>query len=116
MSIFHHEELYRTPELMRQAANATITVCGAGALGANVVETLARSGIGRVRVVDRDRVEERNLSTQPYGRTDVGGLKAKVLANALYRAVGATIEARAETLTEDNAAKLLAGSELVIDT
>jgi molybdopterin-synthase adenylyltransferase len=116
MSIFHHEELYRTPEFMRRASGVAITVCGAGALGANVVETLARSGVGRLRVVDRDRVEERNLSTQPYGRADVGGLKAKILANALYRAVGASVEARAETLTPDSAAKLLADSTLVIDT
>src|SRR5690242_4480485 len=106
MSIFRHEELYRTSDVMRRAANAAVAVCGAGALGANVVETLARSGLGRLRAIDRDRVEERNLSTQPYGRGDVGGLKAKVLANGLYRAVGAVVEARAETLTAANAAKL----------
>ena len=31
-------------------------------------------------------MEERNLSTQPYYRSDIGAFKAKILANALYRA------------------------------
>jgi tRNA A37 threonylcarbamoyladenosine dehydratase len=44
--------------------NLPVTVCGAGALGANT-ESLARSGFGQLTVVDRDRIEERNLSTQP---------------------------------------------------
>jgi molybdopterin/thiamine biosynthesis adenylyltransferase len=43
-----------------------VTVCGAGALGANITENLARSGAGSLVVIDRDRIEERNLSTQPY--------------------------------------------------
>jgi tRNA A37 threonylcarbamoyladenosine dehydratase len=33
-------------------------------IGANT-ESLARSGFGKLTVVDRDRIEERNLSTQP---------------------------------------------------
>lgn len=40
-----------------------VTVCGAGALGANLVETLARSGYGKLRVIDCDRIETGNLST-----------------------------------------------------
>src|SRR5947209_8722244 len=113
---FFHERLYRTPELMARLRELLVTVCGAGALGANIVESLARSGFGRLRVVDRDRVEERNLSTQPYYRSDIGAFKAKILGNALYRALGLTVDARAEELTTANAGKLLIGSSLVIDT
>src|SRR4051812_34669231 len=93
-----------------------VTVRGAGALGANSAESLTRSGFARLTIIDRDRVEERNLSTQPYYRSDIGAFKAKILANTLFRALGATVDARAEELTTPNAGKLLAGSDLVIDT
>src|SRR5713101_7531224 len=116
MSIYYHEQLYRTPKLMARAREMAVTVCGAGALGANITESLARSGFARLRVIDRDRIEERNLSTQPYYRSDIGAFKAKILGNALYRALGVTVDARAEELTAANAGKLLAGSSLVIDT
>lgn len=116
MSVFHHEQLYRSDEVMRQLRDFAVTVCGAGALGANVTESLARQGFAKLRVIDRDRVEERNLSTQPYYRSDIGAFKAKILTNALYRAMGVTVDGRAEELTATNAAKLLNGSALVIDT
>lgn len=113
MSIFYHEQLYRSGEVMRRVSEQPVTVCGAGALGANITESLARSGFARLRVIDRDRVEERNLSTQPFYRADIGAHKAKILANSLYRAVGAGVEARAVELRNDNARKLLDG--VVVD-
>jgi len=116
MSIYYHEQLYRSLDLMARVREMAVTVCGAGALGANIVESLARSGFARLRVIDRDRVEERNLSTQPYYRSDIGAFKAKILANVLFRALGVTADARAEELTPGNAEKLLKGSALVIDT
>jgi molybdopterin/thiamine biosynthesis adenylyltransferase len=93
-----------------------ITVCGAGALGANILENLARSGLANLKVIDCDRIEERNLSTQPYYRADVGSLKAKILSSSLYRALGVKLQAETEKLTEKNVAKLLGESRLVIDT
>ncbi len=116
MDAFHHERVYRTEEVMRRWRDFAVTVCGAGALGANVTESLARQGFAKLRVIDRDRVEERNLSTQPYYRSDIGAFKAKILTNTLYRALGVTVDGRAEELTAANAGKLLNGSALVIDT
>jgi molybdopterin-synthase adenylyltransferase len=115
MSIYFHERLYRSAETMSRLAGFRVTICGAGALGANIAESLARSGFAALRVVDRDRVEERNLSTQPYHRSDVGAMKAKVLSNGLYRAVAVAVDARAEELTPSTAGKLLGGSDLVVD-
>jgi molybdopterin/thiamine biosynthesis adenylyltransferase len=115
MNSFYHEQLYRTPALMARLGECYVTVCGAGALGANIAESLARMGFRRLRVVDRDRIEERNLSTQPYYRSDAGASKARVLANALYRALGVEVDARNVELTGANAPKLLDGSALVVD-
>lgn len=100
---------------MARLGEFRVTVCGAGALGANIAESLARMGFRELRVVDRDRIEERNLSTQPFYRSDAGAFKARMLANDLYRALGVEVDARSEELTQANAAKLLAGSALVVD-
>ncbi len=116
MSIFFHEQLYRSPEIMTKLKNLSITICGAGALGANITENLARSGFSKLRVIDYDRIEERNLSTQPYYRADIGAFKVKILTNSLYRALGIKIDGQSQKLTVENASKLLAKSELVIDT
>lgn len=115
MSIFFHEQLYRTDTVMAKLKEFPVTICGAGALGANLAENLARAGFGKLKVIDRDRIEERNLSTQPYYRSDVGAFKAKILANNLYRAIGTKVEAETKELTATNAAQLLKGSRLIVD-
>jgi hypothetical protein len=96
-------------------AETPITVCGVGALGGNLAETLARMGFARLRLVDRDRVETRNLSTQPYLRAEVGVPKARALANTLYRAVQAKVEPVVAELAAKNARELLKGGALIVD-
>jgi tRNA A37 threonylcarbamoyladenosine dehydratase len=115
MSIFFHEQLYRSNPLMTKLKNYPVTICGAGALGANIAENLARSGFEKFTVIDCDRIEERNLSTQPYYRADVGAFKAKILANNLYRAIGTKIDAKTKELTSANTPQLLKDSQLIID-
>jgi molybdopterin-synthase adenylyltransferase len=113
---FFHERLQRSEEVMNRLREFRVTVCGAGALGANIVESLARQGAANLRVIDRDRVEERNLSTQPYYASDVSAFKAKILANSLYRALGSKVDTKSEELNETNVARLLQDAQLVIDT
>jgi molybdopterin-synthase adenylyltransferase len=100
---------------MTKLRDFPVTICGGGALGANIAESLARSGFGKLCVIDKDRIEERNLSTQPYYRSDVGAYKAKILTNSIYRALGITIEGISKELTAANAPQLLSNSKLVID-
>ncbi|HLO49817.1 MAG TPA: ThiF family adenylyltransferase [Kamptonema sp.] len=116
MSILFHEQLYRSAAVMSLLKKLPVTVCGAGALGANITENLVRSGFENLKVIDRDRIEERNLSTQPYYRSDVGAFKAKILANNLYRALGVKVDAQSKELTAANAATLLTNSGLIVDT
>lgn len=115
MSIFYHEELYRSNELIHKIKRLNVTICGAGALGGNITESLARSGFGLLKVIDFDRIEERNLSTQPFQKSDIGAFKAQMMSNILYRAVGAKIDGVIKKLEENNVHKLLRGSDLVID-
>src|SRR5256885_6497537 len=111
-SPFFHEQRHASLEPF---ASRAITICGAGALGGNLAETLARMGFSRIKIIDKDRVEMRNLSTQPYSRAEIGSPKARAIANMLYRAVQAKIDPVIAELTTANAATLLQGSELVVD-
>jgi molybdopterin/thiamine biosynthesis adenylyltransferase len=58
-------------------------VAGAGNIGSHLAPQLARAGIGLLRIVDRDTVEEKNLAQQDYGPQDVGRGKAEALARRL---------------------------------
>lgn len=62
-------------------AQATMIVVGAGALGNELVKNLALIGVGRIVVVDMDRVENSNLARCVFFRArDEGAPKASVLA------------------------------------
>jgi molybdopterin/thiamine biosynthesis adenylyltransferase len=113
---FHHEQLYRGADLLARLAAARVTLCGAGALGSHLADNLVRQGLGALKVIDRDRVEQHNVSTQLYGESDVGAWKVEVLRNRLFRAAGVEIEAVNRELTERTARGLLKDSGLVVDT
>lgn len=53
-------------ETMARLAKAHILVVGVGAVGGACVEALARSGVGRLTLVDGDTFEETNLNRQPF--------------------------------------------------
>jgi hypothetical protein len=113
---FHHEQLYRGAESLAKLAGVQVTLCGAGALGSHLADNLVRQGFGSLRVIDRDRVEEHNVSTQLYGESDVGAWKVEVLRNRLFRAAGVEIEAIAKEITDRNARSLLKDGGIVLDT
>jgi molybdopterin/thiamine biosynthesis adenylyltransferase len=115
-SKFLHEEIYRGAESVAKLAEPQVTICGAGALGSHLADNLARQGFRKLRVIDRDRVEEHNVSTQLYGAADVGAWKVEVLRNRLFRAVEIELDAVSKELTDRTARSLLKGSDIVIDT
>jgi hypothetical protein len=112
---FHHEVLYRGDEALARLAQTRLVVCGAGAVGSNLVNNLVRQGFRSFRVIDDDRVESHNVGTQTYGGSDVGAFKVEVLQADVFRTVGVEIEAERKRLTEKNVDKLLGGADVVID-
>jgi molybdopterin-synthase adenylyltransferase len=113
---FHHEELYRGADLAAKLAAVRVTLCGAGALGSNLADTLARQGFRQIRVIDRDRIEQHNVSTQLYGEGDVGAWKVEVLRSQLFRDTGIEIEAINKELSDRTVAKYLKDAGVVLET
>ncbi len=113
---FHHEAIYRGADSLSKLAGLRATLCGAGALGSQLADNLARQGVQHLRVIDRDRIEEHNVGTQLYGESEVGAWKVEVLRQRLFRATGIEIAPLRKELTERTARGLLQDAGLVIDT
>lgn len=112
---FPHEQLYRGDGALARLAATRVTLCGVGALGSHLADNLVRQGFGALRVIDRDRVEEHNVSTQLYGEAEVGVWKVEALRNRLFRAVGVEVEALARELSARTARSLLEKGGIVLD-
>lgn len=98
---------------------ATVAVAGCGALGSVQAEILARAGIGRLRLIDRDFVEFSNLQRQfLFDESDARDALPKAMAAARHLEK-INSEVRIEPLVADlaasNAADLLEGVDLVLD-
>ncbi|HEY4211998.1 MAG TPA: HesA/MoeB/ThiF family protein [Steroidobacteraceae bacterium] len=94
-----------------------ILVIGCGGLGVPVIGYLAGAGVGRLGLVDSDRLEPSNLHRQTmYALSDVGQLKSE-LAVVRARALNPDVEARAHSLrlNAGNAENLVSQYDLVID-
>lgn len=100
-------------------ARASALVVGVGALGSSIAVQLVRSGIGRVTLVDGDRVELSNLHRQVlYAEVDVRAGRPKVeAARERLAAMNGEVEIRAVLgrFDEESASELLAGVDVVLD-
>lgn len=97
--------------------SASVAVVGAGGLGCPLLTYLAAAGVGRISIIDDDRVSLSNLQRQAlFATADVGLPKAEVAA-ARLRALNPDVEVRAikARLTAENAASLLAGHGIIAD-
>ncbi|MEL6363567.1 MAG: HesA/MoeB/ThiF family protein [Pseudomonadota bacterium] len=96
---------------------ATVVLIGVGGIGAPALAHLAASGVGRLRLVDPDRVDASNLHRQfIYQTEDEGALKVAAalrFAHALNPHV--LVETDARALDAENAGALLAGADVVVD-
>lgn len=101
----------------RRLKDAHVAVIGAGGIGSPAIQYLAAAGIGRLTLIDDDRVDASNLQRQTiYATADLG--RAKVAAAAARaQAINPHVAVRAEAtrLDAESAAALLAGADAVLD-
>jgi sulfur-carrier protein adenylyltransferase/sulfurtransferase len=98
-------------------AAANVLAIGAGGLGCAVLQYLCAAGIGRLVIVDHDRVEEGNLHRQPlYRMSDIARPKAEAARDALIALnPEVDVQAHCERLTPANSSKLVATADIVVD-
>lgn len=107
------------PAGQRRLATARVVVVGCGALGSAQANALARAGVGTLRLIDRDFVEESNLQRQMlFDEADAReALPKAVAAERKLKQINSTIrvEGVVADLVPENAAELLAGFDLFLD-
>ena len=103
-------------ELHKRFSSATVAVSGLGGLGSNIATALARSGIGKLLLIDFDCVDVTNLHRQQYKASQIGRYKAEALAeNLLEIAPYTEIHTVTVKITEENFAELLKEADIVCE-
>lgn len=107
------------PEGQRRMMTSRAAIVGMGALGTVLANHLVRAGVGYVRLIDRDFVEESNLQRQMlYEESDAlaSRPKAEAARDRLLRINSLVeIDAHVTDLNPGNAEELLSGVDLVLD-
>lgn len=70
-------------DFQQKLSNTCVAVCGLGGLGSNIAVSLARAGVGRLVLIDFDRVDVTNLHRQQYKASQVGMHKTEALCENL---------------------------------
>lgn len=91
-----------------------ITVVGVGALGSHLVQFI-RNESKHIKVIDFDRVEQRNVHSQFHGITSVGKKKTESLKMTMQFLYKTRLNALPNKLTRGNDHQLLLGSDLIVD-
>ncbi|MEZ5825171.1 MAG: HesA/MoeB/ThiF family protein [Geminicoccaceae bacterium] len=97
--------------------SASVLVIGAGGLGSPMLLYLAAAGVGRIGVVDFDRVDESNLQRQiAFSTDDIGRKKVEAVRDRI-RALDPRILLEVHDLRLDagNVASLIAGYDVIAD-
>lgn len=103
-------------EIQKKFAGASIAICGLGGLGSNIAVSLARAGIGKLLLVDFDSVDIANLHRQQYKANQIGKYKTEALLENLKEiAPYIDIEIHTAYVTEENAARLLQGADIICE-
>lgn len=103
MERFLRTELLVGKEKLEKIKSSFVTVIGLGAVGSYAVEALARSGVGRFRLVDFDCVEKTNINRQLFAfESTIGEHKAKIAKKRILDInPKAEVEALKEFVRED---------------
>lgn len=122
MAIPSRDEMYAAlearhgTELQRKISAASVAVCGLGGLGSNIAIMLARAGIGRLHLIDFDRVDLSNMNRQQYFVRQLGMFKTEALRDTLRDiAPYCRIDIDTVRITEDNIVPLLQNEDIICE-
>ena len=103
-------------KLQDRFSSASVAICGLGGLGSNIAVSLARAGIGRLILIDFDRVDITNLHRQQYKASQICRYKTDALSENL-KEIAPYIHLKTHTvcITERNAPELLKDADIICE-
>lgn len=116
------EEWYKALEerhgktLQKKLSATTVAICGLGGLGSAISVILARMGIGKLILIDFDKVDISNLHRQQYKTSQIGMKKTKALEEILKDiAPYLKTQIHSKRMNEDNYLHILSGADIVCE-
>lgn len=104
------------PRIASKLREAHVGIAGAGGLGSNIAMALARAGVGRLTLVDFDRVEESNLNRQYFFLDQIGEYKVDALKHNIESAVkGCEVEIINSKLGPGSMSEPFSGVDVVVE-
>lgn len=96
--------------------NATVAICGLGGLGSNIATALTRAGVGKLILIDFDKVDITNLNRQQYKMSQLGRPKTECCLENI-REISPYTEAIIHTvkITEENITELLGEADIICE-
>lgn len=102
--------------LQGRFSRGCVAICGLGGLGSHIALALARAGVGRLILIDFDRVELSNLHRQGYFPEQIGLSKTQALCSVLRAASPyVRMDLYPVRLTELNAPRLLSSAQIICE-
>ena len=103
-------------DVQKKFSSGAVAICGLGGLGSNIAIALARAGVGKLILIDFDRVDITNLHRQQYKANQIGMNKTDALRdNLLEIAPYVTLETHTICVKEENATHLLQGADIICE-
>lgn len=103
-------------ELQNKISSSTVAICGLGGLGSNIAILLARAGVGKLILIDFDRVDITNLHRQQYKASQIGMYKTEAL-NFILKEIAPYLETEIHTayMNENNFSELLQNADIICE-
>ncbi len=103
-------------ELYEKLQASEVAIAGLGGLGSHIAVMLARSGVGKLHLVDFDKVDVSNLNRQEYDIRHLGRLKTEALSERL-REINPYLELIVDTVrvTPENVSALFSRQRIVCE-
>ena len=91
-----------------------ITIAGVGALGSHVLQFI-RNFDANIKIIDLDKVEQKNIKSQFHARNSTGKSKTQAATQLMQFLFNLKTDSIPHKLTNDNFSQVLKGSDLIID-
>lgn len=103
-------------ELQDKISLSTVAICGLGGLGSNIAILLARAGVGKLILIDFDKVDITNLHRQQYKASQIGMYKTKAMICNL-KEIAPYLETEIHTvrMDENNYYEILESADIICE-